>query len=744
MFEKGLIYTGHFASVTNESRCAPNAYCMDFCAPPRVRGRRSSLNYAVRCAIKCAARSTVLTLLYFILCFAPDHRAAAFWTGGGGNRQTAAFEALQDRSNRLTIEEVSALPDSQWESPLELRRNMGSALWMRIRLPRDATGPVLLEYFHHGADEVTCFLPGVAPATEWQMFAAGEKIPLRNRSVRCIEPVFLIPAAAGTPYVYLRVRDRFTSFPTLYVWSSPEAFFEARLGYELLMGGFIGLFLTLALTVTFLWALSRDAATGNAIGMILSLLLFVLIVGGYDLALLPGLSGRPYLLQEQIPFILAVFFLLRFAHPLLEVRKRIPGISLVWRYVTWGWLALAAFLILPVTTMGNVVLLYRVATILVVVAIGVMTVLCLRRGSPSAPHFAAGFAAFAVAVLFLQFSPLGVVAIASPAAYLMALGAFAVSMLAFTAMLIWRTFNDRNAHLKDIDQTVEASAVYMEQLESTVRRRNRQIGAVNRTKERVLTVLTNDIQGLLASSMRASRTIADKASVAGTEISYLGSELFSVNRRLQEVVQQLSDWARSRIGISGRAEGNCDLTEVATLALRIVATELHDKQLSAKTDLPAAAPAMADAGAMGIVMRNFLANVIKFTPEASPFQIRVHSGDRGWTVTVTNPIRLADETPANDSPSAGQAGIGLLLSREILSEMGSELRVVSTASEFTASFTVPIYTSSRESDRGSDSTGPTIPGVQTGRSASIQPRQRMPEWQRSLPQPRSRPPSSRE
>jgi signal transduction histidine kinase len=233
-------------------------------------------------------------------------------------------------------------------------------------------------------------------------------------------------------------------------------------------------------------------------------------------------------------------------------------------------------------------------------------------------------------------------------------------------------------------------------------RRYEQAERMNRYKDDLFGIVTHDIRDPLAILL----SLTDMLDGERSRFSADSAEVLDIVRAKAEatfeMVENLLDWVRcQRGGISLHPQPT-----PLSLLVREVASLLENKraakQIDLQNDVHEEIRVYADREAVRLVLRNLLANAIKYTRQGG--SVSIGAEENGGTVTVAvkdNGIGMAPERvnmlfgdlPLQSVPgTAGEhgTGMGLLLCKELVRHSGGEIGASSVPDEGTViTFSLP-------------------------------------------------------
>ncbi|MDO7845836.1 tetratricopeptide repeat protein [Hymenobacter sp. M29] len=236
-----------------------------------------------------------------------------------------------------------------------------------------------------------------------------------------------------------------------------------------------------------------------------------------------------------------------------------------------------------------------------------------------------------------------------------------------------------------------------------IERQSAELTKLNATKDRLFSIIGHDLRGPLH-SLHAFVELLDGPPLPPARLSQYTQRLTRTLDHTLALLENLLNWAAlqmrasapprpENLALAGLVEENIGLLTAAADAAQVALTH----------HLTGDERAWADPAAVRLVLRNLLANAIKFTPaggtvsisatqEAGCWQLAVADNGRGLpTPTPHQPLRPdALERRAGEAGQARSTGLGLLLSRDMATRTGGQLWVASAGPGQGTTFTLRL------------------------------------------------------
>lgn len=231
---------------------------------------------------------------------------------------------------------------------------------------------------------------------------------------------------------------------------------------------------------------------------------------------------------------------------------------------------------------------------------------------------------------------------------------------------------------------------------------NAELGRLNKVKDRLFSVLSHDLRSPIA-SLKSLVIILQDGEVNANDLSMMYSRIRHQLDTTSNVLESLLQWAKNEIADTQANIGEVVLGNVANEVALQLKTSFDEKNIQFINDLNYDLVALTDKFQIEIILRNLIANGIKFTNPGG--QVRVHGKSTDDTIEVyveDNGMGMHEEEVNKLFQSGGHftkggtlkekgTGLGLLITREIIAKNGGNIWVKSKKEEGTKfTFTLPL------------------------------------------------------
>jgi PAS domain S-box-containing protein len=214
---------------------------------------------------------------------------------------------------------------------------------------------------------------------------------------------------------------------------------------------------------------------------------------------------------------------------------------------------------------------------------------------------------------------------------------------------------------------------------------------LNATKDKFFSIIAHDLKSPFNSIIGFSEILVEQIQ----ENDYEGIEkyagiIYQSSHRAVDLLANLMEWARSQTGRMDFKPEILELGDVISEVVELLSDAALKKAITISTKLPVTAIAKADRPMISTVLRNLLANAIKFTRPGGEIIISTLENQSGLTVSVTDngigiPRNLIDKLFRLDVGFTTQGtekeqgtGLGLILCKEFIEKHGGKIWAEST------------------------------------------------------------------
>jgi signal transduction histidine kinase/Tfp pilus assembly protein PilF len=256
----------------------------------------------------------------------------------------------------------------------------------------------------------------------------------------------------------------------------------------------------------------------------------------------------------------------------------------------------------------------------------------------------------------------------------------------------WKNYNrvvrERNALIRDQKRTIIAQKKHLERL--------------NNVKDKIISTISHDFRSPLTTLHGFLQLLKLNAINEADKARAMRQMEQSVSATLM-MIENLLTWGREQMGGLTITPINFDMSQLVDENIQLVAVRAENKKVAIVNKIVAFSWIVADRDAINIVVRNLVANAIKFSKSSDSVFIAMHAEPQRVVVSVKDAgIGMSPEQQEslfsgsiNASTSGTEnekgTGLGLALCQELIQEHGGEIWVESALdSGSTFFFSIPI------------------------------------------------------
>ena len=243
-------------------------------------------------------------------------------------------------------------------------------------------------------------------------------------------------------------------------------------------------------------------------------------------------------------------------------------------------------------------------------------------------------------------------------------------------------------------------------MENEIRQSENELRELNATKDKFFSIIAHDLRSPFNAFLGFTELMVEELHTMSIgEIQTIAENMKRSAINLFNLLENLLEWSRVQRGMVYFAPETIKLRELITDTLLTFSDLAMKKEISIRFNVPESQLVYTDHYMLQTVIRNLIANAIKFTNRKGEVIITSKSADNEKIeLTVSdNGIGMSEQLLDNlfkidkksnrkgteDEPSTG---LGLLLCDDFASKMGSEIKVKSIENEGSSfSFVIPVH-----------------------------------------------------
>ncbi len=218
---------------------------------------------------------------------------------------------------------------------------------------------------------------------------------------------------------------------------------------------------------------------------------------------------------------------------------------------------------------------------------------------------------------------------------------------------------------------------------------------LNASKDKFFSIIAHDLRSPFSGFIGLSQLLADdNHDMSSSEIANVATVMNQAARRLMDFLENLLKWSRSQIGVLDFNPQTINLSASVNTLVKLFSDTAKQKEIELISDIDETLFVSADDGMLSTIIRNLIANAIKFTgsggkvevksEKKSDAKISIKVKDTGVGIEENDLLKLfridarfSTTGTANEKGS----GLGLILCKELIDRHGGEIIVNSKKGE---------------------------------------------------------------
>jgi Na+/proline symporter/nitrogen-specific signal transduction histidine kinase len=254
---------------------------------------------------------------------------------------------------------------------------------------------------------------------------------------------------------------------------------------------------------------------------------------------------------------------------------------------------------------------------------------------------------------------------------------------------------DEASQLRAYSHALEDKSQSLERATRELREANEQLKSLDRLKDDFMSSVTHELRTPLTSIRALAELMRDDERMETAQRQQFVGIIVGETERLSRLVNQVLDMAKIESGHADWHTTTLDLRELLEQAARTMAESCREHGIALVLDLPARVrPIQADADRLTQVVLNLLSNAAKYAPRGTgrvvlslkedEDGVSVEVRDNGPGIAADQQAMVFDkfrQVAGDDHYRPGGTGLGLPISRQIVSHFGGRMWLRSTPGE---------------------------------------------------------------
>jgi PAS domain S-box-containing protein len=241
-------------------------------------------------------------------------------------------------------------------------------------------------------------------------------------------------------------------------------------------------------------------------------------------------------------------------------------------------------------------------------------------------------------------------------------------------------------------------------MENKIRRSEAQLRELNATKDKFFSIIAHDLRGPFASMVSLSELLADeKIVLTHDEIVDFSKSLYKTASSTYILLENLLEWSLLQHGVIKFNQEKIDLNQFMENFDRSLIEMAAKKAVNFSISVPGNMVITADTNMLQTILRNLVANAIKFTEKGGRVELKAQKSDPKivqFVITDTgigmkheileNLFRIDKNVSRPGTNGEPSTGLGLILCKEFVDKHGGKIWAESSTGKGSVfTFTIP-------------------------------------------------------
>ncbi len=240
--------------------------------------------------------------------------------------------------------------------------------------------------------------------------------------------------------------------------------------------------------------------------------------------------------------------------------------------------------------------------------------------------------------------------------------------------------------------------------EAEIQQKNQELQKLNATKDKFFSIIAHDLKSPFNSIVGFSDLLIDQVKENDLDgIESYAEIIQKSSNRAMDLLTNLMEWSRSQTGRIIFKPESCDLFGIINETSGVLLEAARQKSIDIKNEVLTGTMINADKAMIGIILRNLVANAIKFTNTGGWIKlsarkythetiVTVHDNGVGISEANIEKLFRIDENYTTSGTNKEQGtGLGLILCNEFIEKHGGRIWVKSQVGHGSAfSFSLPV------------------------------------------------------
>lgn len=218
-----------------------------------------------------------------------------------------------------------------------------------------------------------------------------------------------------------------------------------------------------------------------------------------------------------------------------------------------------------------------------------------------------------------------------------------------------------------------------------LRLHNRQLIRMQKNQEQFIGAMAHDLRSPFNGILGLSRLLVKKSEIGSPdEVAVISNAILDSSLKVYQILDESLQWARNQLGATHIKMQGFELQPVINQSLELILEGFDLKHISLQRQVESGLKPYGDPALTKVIIRNLLANAMKFAPEGSQAVLKVESIDKEVHISVIDQgpgvppdikEQLFNECVTSTVGSKGEMGngLGLMLCAQFAQQQQGQL-----------------------------------------------------------------------
>jgi signal transduction histidine kinase/uncharacterized protein HemY len=220
--------------------------------------------------------------------------------------------------------------------------------------------------------------------------------------------------------------------------------------------------------------------------------------------------------------------------------------------------------------------------------------------------------------------------------------------------------------------------------------KNKEITSINKQKDKFFSIIAHDLRGPFNGFLGLTELLAEDINeMEKEEIQFAAVNMRSSANNLNRLLENLLEWSKMEQGLIPFLPQDYNLGEEVKECVTALQDAADKKAITIEASIENTLKIFADQHLLQSVLRNILANAIKFTPKQGKIKIAANEDPKKTIISISdsgigmdakileNLFQLDKKTNRKGTDDEPSSGLGLILCKEFVEKHGGEIWVES-------------------------------------------------------------------